>query len=182
MEEITLEYNLTPAEVKMALWQQWKRLRLTRNIIYTVVLAALFGLFMQAIISDPTSDFDRMMMMLCGFLIIMIWLLPYLNRRRTAKAMGEVTDTFTAILRPDGISIPVKQDEDAEENAEPALPETYEILYSNEKLWIKKVNDCYVVDPHDGQLFVLPLRCFTPEQSATFDEWLAASDKERNEG
>lgn len=145
MDGLELKYDVTGAEARKGLWLQFVARRLRRTVLYTVILALLFGAELAAVIFHPENDFDKLMMMLSGTLLILIWLLPALARRRTARVMEGIDTDFTMTVYPDRIVIPRESGE-------------YILRFADTPLSVTETPELFLIDPADGQLFLLPKR------------------------
>lgn len=166
MEEIRLNYDVTGREVRQGLWLQFLQKRLRRQLIYSAVLLALFAVELIAVVSDPANDFDKLMMMLSGTLLILIWVLPALARRNTARVMDGIETPFSMTAYLDRIEIPQGDG-------------TYTLRFDSSALTVTETASFFLIDPADGQFFLLPKRCFAPGEVETLSEWLKAGLGER---
>lgn len=166
MEEIKLSYDVTGREVRQGLWLQFVEKRLRRQLIYSAVLLALFAIELIAVVSDPANDFDKLMMMLSGTLLILIWVLPALARRNTARVMDGIETPFSMTAYPDRIEIPQGD-------------EIYTQRFDGSALTVTETAAFFLIDPADGQFFLLPKRCFQSDEAETLSEWMKAGLGER---
>lgn len=77
-----------------------------QNILLTVVLAAIAGVYVHAIIKDNTQTAAYLLMVVCIALILVRWYKTFRLRRSVHDALKEVeNDTYTLSVYEDGIVI-----------------------------------------------------------------------------
>lgn len=90
-----------------------------QNILLTVVLLAVAGVYVQAVIKDNTQTLGYLLIVMCIAIILVRWYRTFKLRRAVHEALKEIeSDTYELNVYEDGITV---RTEDAAP-AEPALP------------------------------------------------------------
>lgn len=83
-----------------------------RNWILTVVLAAIAGVYVHAVISDPEQKLAYLLIVACAAMIAVTWYNTFKIRRSLMTALKEIeSDTYELTVFADGITVLAK-DED----------------------------------------------------------------------
>jgi len=149
-EGVELSYNLKAPEVKKALFLLQKEQIFTRNIIYTVILAVIFVLYLINVITKP-YPMGYFMMAICLGVIFMIWMMAYRSRSAQAKAVTMVEHDFTMTVFDTGILV-------HQENGD------FRALFSEKGFKVRELDDLFLLDLSRQRVYLLPKRCLSDEQ------------------
>ena len=149
-EGVEIRYNLEATEVKKALFLLQKEQIFTRNIIYTVILAVIFVLYLINVITEPYS-MGFFMMAVCLGVIFMIWMMAYRSRSAQAKAVTMVDHDFTMTVFDTGILV-------HQENGD------FRALFSEKGFFVRELDDLFLLDLSRQRVYLLPKRCLSDEQ------------------
>lgn len=148
---IEIKYDLAGEEVKKALKVFQKKTIFKKNLIYTVVLAILFLLYLQMLYKDPTSTTAKVLAPLCIVVIGFIWYLPARHIKVTAQAVELNNDTFRIEICSEGILL-------NEQNGK------YLIAYNKPTTKCIELKEIFVICVSQKQVFAIPKRCIPADQ------------------
>lgn len=107
-----------------------------KNIVITVILAVIAGVYIQAAVKDNTQTMAYLLIVVCIAMILILWYRPLKMRRSLAEALKEIeSDTYELTLYSEKLTIrtedapqPETEQEVPEETSEDqkadAAPET----------------------------------------------------------
>lgn len=150
-KQVQFHYNLKEEEVKQGLSIFQKRTIYKRNIIYTVLLAVIFVLYVCKVISNPRDGLSYFLTILSVAVIGFIWILPFTHRRKMAKTIADANDEFTFTICEKGLI------------AGEGETATY-IYYENEPVEVIECENMLIVSISKEKIFVLPRRCMDQSQ------------------
>ena len=100
-----------------------------RNIVLTVVLAAVAGVYVKAVVDDPSQKLAYLLIVACAAMILITWYNTFRLRSLVTEALREVeNDTYEMKLFPDRMTVLAKDPEGSvtEKPEQPAKEETAE--------------------------------------------------------
>ena len=97
------------------------------NILLTVVLLAIAGVYIHAAVKDPSNTLVYLLIVACFAIILVRWYKTFKLRRAVHNALKEVeSDTYTLSVYEDGLVIHTEEAPQAEDTAEPETQEETE--------------------------------------------------------
>ena len=138
-------------EVKQGLSIFQKKTIYKRNIIYTVLLAVIFVMYLVKIISNPRDGLSYFLTILSLAVIAFIWLLPATHRKKVTKMVAETKDEFIFTVCEKGLV------------AGEGETATY-IFYENEPVEAIECENMLIISISKEKIFVLPRRCMDESQ------------------
>ncbi len=148
---IEIKYDLAGSEVKKALKVFQKKTIFKKNMIYTVILAILFLLYLQMLYKDPNSTVAMILAPLCVAVIGFIWYLPARHIKATAQAVELNHDTFRIEICAEGILL-------NEQNGK------YLISYNKPTTKCMELKEIFVICVSQKQVFAIPKRCIPSDK------------------
>ena len=77
-----------------------------KNIVITVILAAIAGVYIQAAVKDNTQTMAYLLIVVCIAMILILWYRPLKMRRSLAEALKEIeSDTYELTLYSEKLTI-----------------------------------------------------------------------------
>lgn len=150
-EKVSFRYNLEAEEVKQGLSIFQKKTIYKRNIIYTVLLAVIFVMYLVKIISNPRDGLSYFLTILSLAVIAFIWLLPATHRKKVVRTVAEEKDEFIFTVCEKGLV------------AGEGETATY-IFYENEPVEVIECENILIISISKEKIFVLPRRCMDESQ------------------
>lgn len=148
---IEIRYNLRPDEARAAMKAFQKKTLYKKNIIYTVVLAVLALLYLQAVIRNPDYAMGKVLGVFSLAVIGLLWYLPARHITQTVKGIELSKDTFTIEVSSVGFLI-------REESGK------YLIRYQTPTVSVIELPEVFVVCVSNEKMFAVPKRCIPAEQ------------------
>ena len=100
-----------------------------KNIVISMILAVIAGVYVQAVVRDNTQTIAYLLIVVCLAMIMILWYRPFKMRKSLAEALREIeSDTYERQLFAQKLTI---RTEDA---PEPAADESSEIAEAAEEL------------------------------------------------
>lgn len=153
-EAIRVAYSFTGEEIKNGLRVFQHETMFKKNLIYTLVLAAFFGIYSFGAFQKEPNALTIFICIMCISIMAFIWYMPWNHRRLTARAIDAAQDTlsFVMLLYPSGIRI-------NEENGSCAMQ------FGKEINKIAETEDAFLFFAGKERLFVLPKRFVEDEEA-----------------
>ena len=148
---IEIKYNLCGDDVKKALKVFQKRTIYKKNLIYTIVLAVLFILYIKTLFDDPANTPAKFLAPLCVVIIAYIWYLPKKHIKATAEAVELTNDTYRIEICKEGILLNEQSGQ-------------YLISYNQPTTKCIELNDIFVICVSEKQVFAVPKRCIESDK------------------
>lgn len=149
-EQLPINYQLTPEEVSLGLLRFQKKTIFKKNLIYTVLLAAIFLVYLVKLIGNPNDGLGYFLCILSVALAGFIWLVPMLHRKKMAKTISEMAERFRLTICEKGLI--AGTDETA----------SY-IFFENEPVEAYLYPDMLLFNICKEKIFVIPRRCLDEE-------------------
>ena len=109
---LTRSYHIPLSMFDHAFRNFQKKFVYPRNLILTVLLAAVGGWYVYAQIKKPDGKLGYLMIMVCLAMILITWYNTFKIRRTLMDAIKEIEqDTYELTVYPDGLSILAKDAE-----------------------------------------------------------------------
>ncbi len=150
-EQVQFHYNLKEEEVRQGLSIFQKKTIYKRNIIYTILLAVIFVMYVLKIISNPRDGLSYFLTILSVAVIGFIWILPFTHRKKIAETVAASKDEFVFTVCEKGLI------------AGEGETATY-IFYENEPVEAIECENMLIVSISKEKIFVLPRRCMEESQ------------------
>ena len=150
-EQVQFHYNLKEEEVRQGLSIFQKKTIYKRNIIYTILLAVIFVMYVLKIISNPRDGLSYFLTILSVAVIGFIWILPFTHRKKIAETVAASKDEFVFTVCEKGLI------------AGEGETATY-IFYENEPVEAIECENMLIVSISKEKIFVLPRRCMEEPQ------------------
>ena len=150
-EQVQFRYNLKEEEVKEGLSIFQKKTIYKRNIIYTILLAVIFVLYVLKIIANPRDGLSYFLTILSIAVIGFIWILPFTHRKKISTTVASSKDEFVFTVCEKGLI------------AGEGETATY-IFYENEPVEAIECENMLIVSISKEKIFVLPRRCMEESQ------------------
>lgn len=153
-EAIRVAYSFTGEEIKNGLRVFQHETMFKKNLIYTLVLAAFFGIYSFGAFQKEPNALTIFICIMCVSIMAFIWYMPWNHRRLTARAIDAAQDTlsFVMLLYPSGIRI-------NEEKGSCAMQ------FGKEINKIAETEDAFLFFAGKERLFVLPKRFVEDEEA-----------------
>ena len=153
-DAIRVSYSFTGEEIKNGLRVFQHETMFKKNLIYTLILAAFFGIFSFGAFQKEPNALTIFICIMCVSIMAFIWYMPWNHRRLTARAIDAAQNTlsFVMLIYPSGIRI-------NEENGSCAMQ------FSKEINKVAETEDAFLFFAGKERLFVLPKR-FVEDQEA----------------
>lgn len=148
---IEIRYDLRPEEARTAMKAFQKKTLFKKNIIYTVVLAILAVLYLQAVIRNPDYSMGKVLGVFSVLVIGLLWYLPARHISQTVKGIAQSNDTFTIEVSEVGFLI-------REEGGK------YLIRYNTATVSVLELPEVFVVLVSKEKMFAIPKRCVPQER------------------
>ena len=147
---ILVEYDMRKEEIVPGMKAFQHKVSFRKNLIYTVILAALTVLYYQAVFRNPDYDIGKVLGALCLFVILMIWYLPVRHIRNTVKAVEGEHMTYRLEISEIGFLI-------LEDSGK------YLVRFSTPSVSVIELPLCFTVCVSREKVFIIPKRCIRPE-------------------
>lgn len=109
---IERRYHIPLAMFQEAFRSFQKKYVYPRNIVLTVVLAAVAGVYVKAVVDDPSQKLAYLLVVACVAMILITWYNTFKLRRSVTEALREVeNDTYEMKLFSDRMTILAKDPE-----------------------------------------------------------------------
>lgn len=145
-KQIPIQYKLIAEEVSLGLLRFQKGTVYKKNLIYTIVLAIIFVIYVVKLFFNPKDGLGYFLCILSVAVIGFIWLLPWRHRKKMAKAISEMDDIFQLTVCEKGLIA------GTDENA------SY-IFFENEPVEVMAYPDMILFNICKEKIFILPRRC-----------------------
>lgn len=167
-EGIHVDYTFTGDEVRTGLKLFQKETVYKKNIIYSLILAAIFGVYMIGMATQGTfNGFTAFICVMCVSLIALIWYLPLVHVSKTAKAIDEnPVMEFSMEIFDTGVRI-------REENG------AFVLHYGKEITKVMETDALFLLCAGKERLFVVPKRCTGDDTDAVRDVLKAGIGEEK---
>lgn len=150
-ESIDIEYSFNGEEISKAL-TVYQALTLTKkNLIYSIILLAVFSVYVINLVKDPSNTFSIFLAVMCVVVLAFIWIMPKQHIKKTAKAVDEQNLKFTMSIYDNCVKI-------GEEKA------TFIMTFNKEITKIIDTEDMFLLCAGKQRLFVLPKHYLSDEQ------------------
>lgn len=156
-EGIELTYSFNGEEVEEGLTVYQSAVLRKKNLVYSVILLAVFFVYMVNIIKNPGEAFSVFLATMCIAVLGFIWILPKLHVKKTAKAANLEELKFSMVVYDNCIKI-------GEENG------SYIVAYNKEISNIFETANLYLICAGKERLFILPKRCVPRETEGKLQE------------
>lgn len=143
---IEIHYDLQPEEAKAAMLAFQKKVLYKKNIFYTIILAILGLLYLQAVVRNPDYAMGKVLGVLSVAVIGLLWYLPFRHIQQTVKGIEASKDTFTIEISDVGFLI-------REESGK------YLIRYRTPTVSVIELAEVFVVCVSREKMFAIPKRC-----------------------
>jgi hypothetical protein len=147
-EGIRIEYDFTGDEVSRALRVFQKYTIYKKNLIYTLLMAVCFVIFLVRMMNNP--DYSQTSTIVCVLTVVatgMLWYFPWNHIRQTAKTVdAQKGDTYLMTLYDNAMVT----GEGADRNV---------FYFSENQMKVWEMADLYVFGYHKIRIFALPKRC-----------------------
>lgn len=104
-EGIEINYSFNGSEIKNALTVFQHETMFKKNLIFTLVLAAVFGIYMFNIVQQEPNGVAIFLAVMCVATVAFIWYMPWNHRRQVAKVIDENPMEFKVTVFDSGIRI-----------------------------------------------------------------------------
>lgn len=153
-DAIRIEYSFTGEEIKNGLRVFQRETMFKKNMIYTLVLAAFFGIYSFSAFQKDPNALTIFICIMCISIMAFIWYMPWNHRRLTARAVDGAQDTlsFVMFIYPTGIRI-------NEEKGSCAMQ------FGKEINKIAETEESFLFFAGKERLFVLPKRFVADEEA-----------------
>lgn len=153
-DAIRIEYSFTGEEIKNGLRVFQHETMFKKNMIYTLVLAAFFGIYSFSAFQKDPNALTIFICIMCISIMAFIWYMPWNHRRLTARAVDGAQDTlsFVMFIYPTGIRI-------NEEKGSCAMQ------FGKEINKIAETEESFLFFAGKERLFVLPKRFVADEEA-----------------
>ncbi len=147
-EGFRIDYTFTGDEVRAGLKLFQRETVYKKNIIYSLILAAIFGVYTISMATQGTfNGFTAFICVMCVSLIGLLWYLPLVHVKKTAKAIDENPPMeFSMEVFDTGVRI-------REENG------SFVLHYGKEITKIIETDALFLLCAGKERLFVVPKRC-----------------------
>ncbi|MBQ5334403.1 MAG: YcxB family protein [Oscillospiraceae bacterium] len=109
---IERRYHIPLAMFQEAFRSFQKKYVYPRNIVLSVVLAAVAGVYVKAVVDDPSQKLAYLLIVACAAMILITWYNTFKLRRSVTEALREVeNDTYEMKLYPDRMTVLAKDPE-----------------------------------------------------------------------
>lgn len=159
---VEIRYNLREEEAKKGLLLLQKEQIYKRNIIYSVLLAIIFVLYLISVIRDPSYSLGMVMLALSAGVIALIWMMAWRYRTSQAKAVSSVKEDFNMTVYDTGILV-------HQENGD------FRALFSEPKFRVKELEEMFLLDLNRQRIYILPKRCMEEQQVETLRQYFAGN-------
>ncbi len=147
---IPVEYDMTKEEVVPGMRAFQRKVSFKKNLIYTVILAVLAALYLQAVVKNPGYTAGMVLLGLCLLVILLIWYSPEQHIRNTVKAIEKEKMTFHLEISEIGILI-------LEESGK------YLVRFSTPGVSVIELENSFTVCVSKEKVFIIPKRCIPSE-------------------
>lgn len=146
---IAIDYSFTPDEIKEALILFQKNTIYRKNLLFTLVIAVLFLIYLTQMILDGANNLNQIICIVSVCAMAMIWYFPLQHVRQVVKAMRleEHPMDYHMVVYPNAIR--VGQGEQASV-----------VYYKDNLLQFWETERLLVLGYNKQRLFALPKRCF----------------------
>lgn len=148
---ILIEYDMKREEIIPAMKAFQKKVSFRKNMLYTVVLAALAALYYYQVWNKPDYDLGKVLGSLCLFVILLIWYLPGRHIKSTVQAIESDPMTYRLEISDVGILI-------LENGGK------YLVRYSVPSVSVIELPNVFTVCVSKEKVFIIPKRCVPEEQ------------------
>lgn len=104
-EGIRIEYSFNGSEVKNALVVFQRETMFKKNMIFSLILAAVFGVYTFNAFQQEPNGVTIFLSIMCIATIAFIWYMPWNHRKQVAKAIDANPMDFTVTVYDSGIRI-----------------------------------------------------------------------------
>ena len=106
-DAIRIAYSFTGEEIKEGLQVFQRETMFKKNMIYTLILAAFFGVYSFSAFQNEPNALTIFICIMCISVIGFIWYMPWNHRRLIARAIDQSQDplSFVMLIYPNGIRI-----------------------------------------------------------------------------
>lgn len=155
---IKVDYTFTGDEVRQGLKLFQKETVYKKNIIYTLILAAIFGVYMIGMATQGgINGFTAFICVMCVSLIALLWYLPLVHVSKTAKSIDQnPVMEFSMEIYDTGVRI-------REENG------SFILHYGKEITKVIETGTLFLLCAGKERLFVVPKRCTGDQTDAVRD-------------
>ena len=95
-----------------------------RNIILTLVLLAVGGVYVHAVIKDPSQSLGYLLIIVCAAMILITWYNTFKLRRSLHEALKEIeNDIYELKVYPDGMTVLARDADGSAFTVEEVRPE-----------------------------------------------------------
>lgn len=142
-EGIEIEYSFNGEEVREGLKAYQRETLFKKNMIYSLILLAVFAIYMVNIIQHPGEFLPMFLAVLCVTVICFLWYLPAKHVKKTAEAADLTEMKFRMTIYDTGVRI-------AEENG------SFVISYGKEITKILETEHLFLICVGKERMFILP--------------------------
>lgn len=142
-EGIEVDYSFNGEEVREGLKVYQKETLFKKNMIYSLILLAVFAIYMVNIIQHPGEFLPMFLAVLCVTVICFLWYLPAKHVKKTAEAADLTDMKFKMTIYDTGVRI-------AEENG------SFVISYGKEITKILETEHLFLICVGKERMFILP--------------------------
>lgn len=104
-EGIYVEYSFNGSEIKNALTVFQRETMFKKNLIFTLILAAVFGVYTFNAFQQEPNGVTIFLSIMCVATIAFIWYMPWNHRKQVAKAIDANPMNFAMTIFDSGIRI-----------------------------------------------------------------------------
>ncbi|MEG2813048.1 MAG: hypothetical protein RSA79_00455 [Oscillospiraceae bacterium] len=151
---IEVTYDFTGDEVKEALKIYQKKTLFKKNMIYTVIFALIFVVYIATLIKNPTQKMPMILSGVCVIAIAFIWYFPLSHIKKSAKAADEDKEQFKMTIYDFAINV-------GEENG------SYILKFNKDINQVFEIENLFILCFGKEKVFILPKRCLENSEEIT---------------
>lgn len=160
---VEVTYNLTAQEVDQGLRVFQRKFLFRRNLVYSIILAALFVFCIVNMALHPSSrgGLSYFSCIVCAAVIYIIWATPRHHRKKLSQAMSQIEEPFTMNIYPEYIFI---QEQTG----------GCRLRYRDQHIFVEDCESQYIIGVGKERIYIVPKRCLSAGQISQINEYFQA--------
>lgn len=156
-EGLRLEYTYNGTDVKEGLNAFQRATTFKKNMVYTLILLGVFGVYMFNIIKSPNETLSMFLGIMCIAALGILWIMPKGHIKRVAAFTDENPNSYVMTVYNGCVRVG-----DGERS--------FLYSYAKEISLLIETQNLFLVCASKEQIFILPKRCLDAEQMETARE------------
>lgn len=153
-KKIEISYDFNGKEVEEALKIFQKETLFKKNMIYTIIFAVIFLVYVATVIKNPTQTMAYLLMAVCAVSVIFVWYFPINHIKKMSKAADADKESFKMNIYESCIQV-------GEENG------SFILKFNKDITKIFETQNLFILCAGKERVFIVPKRCISNDSEVT---------------